>query len=191
MVAIPFKKPCKIPADIPLVRVYFWWPCWSCWLCIGKYSTSWRMAHGQLSSVSGGNEQRCSSMTSFLFIKELMIFFVVLFFGFFQGVKGGLRFGFALVAWFFGVFFQLVPALNYLAQLLLATIPAARSSAWLIPIQLVCWQTEFCAVLTALSGLWTSFNYINNKCTSQVFASCQKHLCSSGICEERAGRNEL
>lgn len=64
------------------------------------------MAHGQLSSVSGGNEQRCSSMTSFLFIKELMIFFVVLFFGFFQGVKGGLRFGFALVAWFFGVFFS-------------------------------------------------------------------------------------
>lgn len=104
-------------------------------------------------------------------------------FRYLQGAKGGLQFGFALVSWFIGVFFQL-PALNYLAQLLLATILGEKSSAWLIVIQLVCWQTEFYAIINALSGLWTSFNCINDKCTFKAFAFCQKDLCCSGIGEE-------
>lgn len=94
-----------------------------------------------------------------LFVGHSGVFFVILFSGFFRELRWdcslvllcSLGFFVELLVWFF--FFQLVPGLNYQAQLLLATILAARSSAWLILIQLVCWQTEFCAILNALSGL--------------------------------------
>lgn len=158
MVAIPFQGPCHPFSESLLLMATLIY-----WLYIGKYSMSWRMlAHGYL-LVSGGKDKDVPQLLHSLFTKESIFFFS-------RALRGDCSLVLLWCLGFLGVL-QLVPALNYLAQLLLARILAA-SSAWLILIQLVCWQTEFCAILKAVSALWTSSNYINDKCTSKAFASC-------------------
>lgn len=179
MVAIPFQRPYKIPTDIPLgeslllmatlILLALHWQVQDI-LKDGPFPTFfgfwWKWAKMFF------NDLILFSLKSWFLFSVCMVLFSVFFRELRQDCSLGVFWCLGLLGsfvWVFGVFFfQLVAALNYPAQLLLATILGARSSAWLILIQLVCWQTEFYAILNALSGLWTSF----------------KDLCCSGIGEE-------